>query len=839
MTVLPVQSLFNVPGPPPQTWRNGGWEVLSPVIAPKPFRRAAAVMQGEPGIEAKFVPPSLTVPWEYAPTFNYRYPGAPGGPAPGRSPDTGDQGIYSQLTGFFPDGWEATLPPPRWPGTAGGPAPGRSPDIGDQGTYSPYAVFRDFGREMPPVVRYHVPVQKRGAILKGDDGSQAGFQRWNNSGWEVQPWQPPHFRKEKFGSLAKGEDGTEATQFVWAYLGFEQVPPPQPPHPRPERNAAWMEGDSGRQATFVFWHNDGWEVQSWQPPAVPKWLTRRGTGLKSRSEFAFFAVPFAEGWQIQHYQPQRIRYRNLDHGDDGAEAPFIPPTNIPFFWTGETNSAIYPRWPALLRAAGLMRGDDGTLYPLLGWVNDGWEVAPPHLRPWPHKPYSAIGDRGIAAPFIPPPIIPFKWGHEYHQLFARRFNRINAVLRGDDGTQAPFIMPFIEGWAIQSWQPPHPRPERFGALAVGDNGTEAPFVPPIIIPSVWGYAFSQEIVRRPNRIAGVLLGDDGIEGKFIVPFKEGWAVQPWQPRHPRPERGGAIMVGDGGTEAPFVFVPPALVWSYESLLPISRKIQRITFAGDDGIEAPFIFVPPAAFPTGFEHLHIHLKSRPRALALWDDGISDVFRYFYHVWDETAATQRHQPWNRVGAFTGISNIDARLTTIHPGWEQSGLILRPSKRAFAQQSAFNVESRYSPLVHGWDVGLPQPSRRVRPKLITPIVNVEVSFAFHGFFESTEAFPLSHRYSRKNFDAGDLGIEHPFIPPVTPLVAWDFMQNQPFAVHKRLALAFQEWNIEVPFFYLFPTLAAGSDVAYYSVAAYDAPASSVPSYDMPVSSALASDV
>lgn len=76
-------------------------------------------------------------------------------------------------------------------------------------------------------------------------------------------------------------------------------------------------------------------------------------------------------------------------------------------------------------------------------------------------------------------------------LFSRsRSFQSAATMRGDEGAQAPLINWLIDGWAVQPWQPPHPRPERSAAWMLGDIGIQAAYIPPAaaLLPLLTGWA---------------------------------------------------------------------------------------------------------------------------------------------------------------------------------------------------------------------------------------------------------------------------------------------------------------------------------------------------------------
>jgi hypothetical protein len=608
MIVLPIQTYFFVPVDPRQAasdtpWRSTGWEV-QPVQPPaQPLRKAAAM--AATGLFLVLAPSAQ---------------------------DASD-------TPWLNTGWEVQPVQP----------PHRAPEV------------------------------KSAAIARGDDGIEARFVQWFNVGEEVQPLQPPHPRSEKSGALAAGDSGIELpfiSPVVTISWGFEQQPtarrmlrpitvlrtvqddafaplinwlntgwevqPVQPPHPRPERSGAVALGDTGTQGPFVNWLNAGWEVQSVQPPFYPT-IRQRYPGTKGKSEFLGFPAPVPMVWDTYFHirQPKPNSSGAFVGGDTGIELPFVFTAVATPLWGWEFQQSPY----AYRSKPGVLIGGDigieapfvftAVATPLWGWefqhpplpfkpniyqrangaggesvfaafqLDAFYEVQswqPPHPRP---ERSGAIlrGDEGNEGVFVFVSPVPILEGFDFQPLPARKTYKGATIARSDDGIQAQFINWYVDGWAIQPVQPPHPVPERrAGAVMRGDDGIEGGFVNWLV--DGWAVQPVQPPHPASERRAGaILLGDTGIEGPFVNWYVDGWAVQHVQPPHPRPEKAASWMFGNAGNQAPFVFVaPPVFLFGFDSVQastfyrrPTSAAMAGALFGGFD-INAVFVFVPPPPPP---------------------------------------------------------------------------------------------------------------------------------------------------------------------------------------------------------------------------------------------------
>ena len=524
-----------------------GWESVLTLTYHRPKERTAALMRGPDGTDAKFVkffpvgwesilPPSYHKPKEHAAAIM-----------------RGDDGTEAKYIRFYPSYWEiqSWQPPHFRPESRGAILKGND---GTEGTYTSVVVVTPpLGWE--PTQAYLRHLQYHNPEF-GDQGIQAKFYAWRNTGWEIQPWQPPHNRPERGGSIMFGDNGIEAP--------FVFVPPTTPPfgfEPNPFVGiirVGQRYGATQQSTGFVFpplWVNYGWEIDGPKVPLVTR-VWQRAPGLAGKAQFAIPAVPLPMGWEFQPTQSsyraalrgailkgddgiegifsftpivtpplgwesaqaylRHLQHRNPEFGDQGIQAKFYPWKN--------TGWEIQPWQPPHFRPeihGAILRGDDGAEGKFYNWINTGWEIQPwqpPHLRP--ERDGAVLrGEDGTEAPFIPPftPITAeFQDGAKV-PLLVRAYRR-GAILKGDDGVYYRIVTPFKEGWVIQPWQPPHPKPEQ--------------------------------------RAAGTMRGDDGNQYKFITPFKEGWQIQPWQPPHTFIDKRGAYLKGDDGIYAPYNYIPP-------------------------------------------------------------------------------------------------------------------------------------------------------------------------------------------------------------------------------------------------------------------------------------------
>lgn len=443
---------------------NFGREVQPPQPPlPRSIRVGGAIARGDDGDQAKFVPPPPT--WAYDILQSFRWPFSPGAPGPGKVPEFGDPGNQASMPGSVSWGYDPlqqAYPPPPRKITA---TKGRS-------EFAFFAPSAPFGWETQgPALRWLT--SNRGAGIDGNSQFAAfttlpwwevNADLWKRPprllqtvtdlplplmapttpllwGHEIQTvtWRPRPNRSPEFGDA-----GNESPFVRWFVTGWE-VQPPQPPYPRPERSGAIMVGDPGDENVFSFIQlppTDGWEIP-WPfaklSPAYRAAAWMHGDdGNEGR-----FAVWYPTGWEVAPHQPQHVRYRNLDDGDGGIEAPFVPPPSVP---TGYDIPVFYRARPHF----NLDDGDPGIEGRYVAWLPIGWEIQPP---PPPHP---------------------------------KALHKECVLDVGDSGTEAAFIRWFNIGWEIA---PPLTAHEYFINLDYGIDGT-----PPLVVPFPWGW---DEVTSMP------------------------------------------------------------------------------------------------------------------------------------------------------------------------------------------------------------------------------------------------------------------------------------------------------------------------------------------------------
>jgi hypothetical protein len=291
------------------------------------------------------------------------------------------------------------------------------------------------------------------------------------------------------------------------------------------------------------------------------------------------------------------------------------------------------------------------------------------------------GDDGIEAPIfpfqpsgwesnLPIPLTPF--------AMTNRNQRLGATMRGDDGIEAPKINFFARGWT-----PTLPNPLKLtnrnqrlaGAMTEdrddGNYTPMAPTLPPwfetnLPIPlTPWGFA-----VRSQK--GATMRGDDGTQAT-LQPFNPVFEVQDAQDNPMnrwKRERSGALARGDDGTELPLP--PPAITFVEVQDAqdnPLGRWLRRsqagALMRGDEGIAAalPF-FYPSAETQDAQDNLLTQWwlrRARAGGIMRGIDGTESPFVQFLPVgFDQVLSQDRHPRPERFGALTrGDDGIAARL------------------------------------------------------------------------------------------------------------------------------------------------------------------------------------
>jgi hypothetical protein len=456
-----------------------------------------------------------------------------------------------------------------------------------------------------------VPEKRAAAIMPWEDGIELPKINWFNTGWEVQPVQPPHPAPERRAAgTMRGDDGMETTETKWFNFGWE-IQSYQPQHLRPERSGSITRGDEGTENQLLsafFTTSWGFEIQSVQPPwpgAVrPSGYVPASGAIAHGDDGIEFPLLnwFNGGWEIQSVQPlHQFREKRgvFMFGEIGTEAAFVPPTPIvnwgfdPFLPLFSKNPKIAQRYPGT-------RGKSVfAIFP--NFYPFGFEVQPvqpPHRTPEKRAAAVMPKEDGIENiyTFIQPGFITSNWGFD-PQLFQPSYRptipmRAQAAF-GNSEFAAASTGPFTE---IQSWQPPHPKPERFGSIVRGLDGTEAKEIPFL---GYWGFeiqsvqppwAGSQRGSAYVPGAGAIARGDDGIELPLINFFADGWEIPSFQVYNQTRLRFGAIAPYANAPEIPIVSSNLVSTgWEVPSFeLPYNRwKANFGAFAPFSSVEIPF------------------------------------------------------------------------------------------------------------------------------------------------------------------------------------------------------------------------------------------------------------
>jgi hypothetical protein len=502
---------------------------------------------------------------------------------------------------------------------------------GDTGTAAIEPGFTPQGfQHLQPFQPPHQMVAQRGGAAKHNTGFQWPLGQ-PPFGWPVQDPQPPA-RPPKLRSSGL-EFRNEFASFQSLPFGFEQTQ--AQPLKRTLRPS--LIGDDGTEAKFVPPVVVAPTTFTFDVQPAARWFAWPKGALKHSSGFlgsTFFPPP---GWEIQSPQPPHPtpekRAGGTMRGDDGNQYPLIN-----FFPPGWEIQPPQPGHPRPERSGAVARGDDGTEAPfvppiVVTAVNWGFDFQQSVSR----KYYRFVDQLQTFRPF---PWLNFGFDLTSSQDQRFRRERSAAIFRGDDGNEAPFVNWKNAGWEVQYFHAPH----RFWKnLDRGDDGNEAPFVN--WKNAGWEIQYS-DIPHRFRKNPEP--GDGGIEASFVNWRNAGWEIQYGDVRHrffKNPDR------GDDGIEAQFV-APPAFVptW-FEPNPPFAKPLVSVRGAlkhstgfqwpagqppfswevqyghvfhrifkspdiGDSGIEAKFVFVPPAPLtPLGYPLPEIVAKRPVRANAV--------------------------------------------------------------------------------------------------------------------------------------------------------------------------------------------------------------------------------
>jgi len=415
-----------------------------------------------------------------------------------------------------------------------------------------------------------------------------------------------------------------------------------------------LRGDDGSQRPFVQWYNSGWEIQSHQPrKPTPRSEPHGDEGIQSP-----YVMWRNAGWEPQFQQPPHPRREKAGFLLSGVniENPFVVVTPPAWGWE------VLP--PSLRWMISRSPGIDGlSMFAAFDMQPLNWETMP--WQPAYRRNRQVTGPENIPSVFVFTPGTQVAWG--WDPTVAQpphRFNRIPALLRGDDGNESPFNPWYNFGWEFQPSQPPHPRPERAASFLFGDTGTQAPFIP-TFAPVAWGWesVLNPAYRYRWERGAAGMRGDEGIQTQFVNWQNYGWEIQSHQPQHPRPERAASWLFGDTGTEAPFVPTFVLTDWGWEVIPAVAHHIRwargAVGMRGDEGTQGPYVFWYNGGWWIApFQPGHPR-PERAGAIMFGDTGIEGTFTPPIPVplvalgWEvPTSLIAYHVPRQRAGAvFVG--------------------------------------------------------------------------------------------------------------------------------------------------------------------------------------------
>lgn len=643
-------------------WFNLGWEET---FAQPPHRVWKSPDIGDSGIVAPFVPP-VTITWGFDPAlFQIKVK------RPWVFTDNRDDGWSFPLISFFPSGWQQVFSQDRHPIW-------KSPDVGDQGIQFPFINFIPISWPHEQTWK-HVPVQQRGAFLRGDDGNQFPLQGFFPVGWEQVQTQPLH---RLFKSPEYGDQGT---QFPFQFF----FPPGWAQTASQDRHPIWKSpdiGDSGIQSPFIPFIPIAWpHEQTWKHPRSERFgsVVPRDDGIvfpmppsilplfetsppllyhrlfkspeygDQGTQFPFQAF-FPSGWQQILSQDKHPAYRTPDVGDSGIQFPLIQ-----FFPYGWPQFGPVDRHPRPERAGAIMLGEPGIELPLPPVFIPWFENTPPPLlhRFW-HSP--EFGDQGTQFPFQF--FYPAGWAQTASQ---DRHPVWKSPTLGDPlGFDFPLINFFPAGWAQVFSQDKHPV---YRSPDIGDTGIEFPFVPPTVFPLGWEQIFAQPVHRFYKSPE---FGDQGTQFPLIQFFPYGWEVQPPQPPH---RTWKSPDTGDQGIQSPFVrFFPYG--WEIQPPQPPHTWVRHrgLWMRGPDAIERPFTFWINVGFDQTASQDRFWPYRRPAALFRGDEGNEAPFVFWRNTgWEPNNPQPPHwPPYPRAAAgMRGDEGNQFPFQRFFPaGWEQ---------------------------------------------------------------------------------------------------------------------------------------------------------------------------
>ena len=883
-----------IEGPPAQVWYLAGWDQIFSQ-PPTPTRLSNRRSPAIDGLSA-FAPSSLTTPFGFEQTYT-QPPSSLQWLHRRAAIMQGEPGIEATKINFYPWGFDAQ------PGHARQPANLRIAHhtmplaTGIEGTMAPpvqviYWGFAGGDNVQPPSPNTNTSNRRVGVGISGGmtgdpiiEGPPA--QTWYNWGFQ-QPEVTLHVSMiGRYGaSLAVGDPGIEAPN-VYSRWGFD-LQPFQPPHRRPERWAA-IEDDANAEAWAVeapppVYINIGFEGVWPQPPAR---AGVRASGAIARGDDGSEQVLinfYPSGFDLQSYQPQHLRPERsgaLARGDDGFYLPAL--VSVPITGYGFDLQNWQPPHPRPERSASLVGGDQGIELTLTAFYSFGWPIQmpqPPHPRPerfaalevdvdveaWsieaPPPQYINWGSDGI---YPQPPNFTVRRGAAFMPLSNVEATYTIWLQTGWEVqpyqppyplvTKRAFAMPVSNveyvftgwqnaGWEVQPPQPPHPRPERTGAIMVADPGNQniyafktpdyinmgsdgvypqpnarpgvkalgtiARGIDGIELPLINFYPTGFEVQpfqpphRMPERGGGTYpRGDEGIEFPLINFYPTGYEIQPPQPPHPKPERSGSVMRGDDPSAYPILVPPPPTLWGHDlqAWQPQHQRPERqgSLVGGDSGIEGTYTAFYPYGWPVQPPQPPHPRPERVGCLIGGDSGTEQVqITWLFAGWEIQPPQPPHPRPERVGAIEvgeqGIENVYFLVAPQVINWGFDGVWPqpphpRPERFGTLIGGDVGIEATYSFFIpYGWPVQPPQPPHPRWEKFATLIggdpgtEGIYINWQGAGWEVQPPQPPHPRPERSGSIAKGDDGEEYIFFPVAPQVINWGFDGVWPQPPHQR---------------------------------------------------------
>lgn len=582
---------------------------------------------------------------------------------------------------------------------------------------------------------------------------------------------------------------TPSTRWQFALQEF------QPPHPAPEkRAAAVMTREEGIESPFIFISptafREGWQIQDWQPPSAPRYARRYGGTLDADAGGTNSQPPILRfidfGFEVQPTQPPTLRWWQRYGGVLNSDASDIndQPPPIIFFPLGfEQVPVPQPPNPVNtphVRAAGTMRGDDGTSDLFRRFFPLGFPVQPPQ----------------------PPHPTPER--------------RAGAIMVGDFGAHAPLIRFFPFGFPIQLPQPPHPTPERrAGAIMRGDDGIELFIIPP---PSLGGWEMSplpgDPPLQWPRRkiAGGFMRGDDGISVPLFYPFAGRY--EPILPTLPRP-RHRSPEFGDPGNQLPFPV--PAWGWHVQGQEAIVARPRRLQTQETTLVEVLPVIIEPGAWQQDFDEV-FYRRRRGAAIEI-EPSFLPLAALVPWGYDHQEATIQRRP--RPSRFFAESPLIPALKPLVWGFEPA---YRETLRARPRRLELRYELVVNPLRPVWGFEIASPMLR-RPRRTALDRGYELITSFPPVWTSGwEVSPILQPPHPRRERAGALvrGDDGAYARLIIPVFdGWEAVLFWPPHPRPESAGAIMAGDLSGawgPFVYLVPSAAVASDAAVWLATPFD---------------------